>query len=333
VSKIQGFVRLLIAVAFFFPNDAIAQRTTNEDYVTAAASVAGFCVSQEAHVDRFGEVYPDLKPRLDAALLLFNMRFHNVCDRANSTVLELFGPEKFQEFLTKMLDMVEPMLEQAIGSREVVEAFIDEVHQRSLGQGMNDEILVPLLAVRFSDEPHREITSGFTARFDGTGHSKSKGISFQLQVPYSWQAREGERPNIVQKWTRLSPNGYAGILIQVRDLEGYTPTEAEVRSIYTETDASEFLPASARYIAHDFFTIERQPAIWIDHVITEARLGMEFTVRGRMYMIFFDGRAIMFQGSSGNPADPDAILEEYFRRTVPVCNQVVNSLVLPEVYK
>jgi|GEM_PF-5660111 len=327
-------MRSLIALAFLFPSDAIAQRPTNEDYVAATARVAGFCASQETHIKRFGEAYPDLKTRLDAALLFFNVRFHNVCKRANSTTLELFGPEKLQEFLTMVLEMVEPTLEQAIRSREAVEAFIIEVNQRSLGQGMSDEILVPLLAVRFSNDPHREMTSGFTARFDGTGHSKSKDISFQLQVPYSWRAQEGERPNIIQKWTRLSPDGYAQILVQIRDdLQGYTPTEAEIRSIFTEDFASELLPARARYISHEFFTIERQPAVWIDHDVTEERLGVEFAARSQIYMIFFDGRAISFQCFSGNPSNPNAILEDHFQRTVPVCNQVVNSLVLPEVYK
>lgn len=41
----------------------------------------------------------------------------------------------------------------------------------------------------------------FNSKFDTKNHPKAKGVWATVRYPIGWQSKEGERPNIVQKFT------------------------------------------------------------------------------------------------------------------------------------
>ena len=51
--------------------------------------------------------------------------------------------------------------------------------------------------------------------YKSKGHSKAKGLNFQIKTPLGFEQKEADRPNIVQKWTK----GNATFMVMVKNLD------------------------------------------------------------------------------------------------------------------
>lgn len=71
-------------------------------------------------------------------------------------------------------------------------------------------------------------------KFDSKNHPKAKGLWVTVRYPKGWQAKEGERPNIVQKFTADYKGLYVMLALQITDAGA--PVEKEC----AETSATEF---------------------------------------------------------------------------------------------
>ena len=68
----------------------------------------------------------------------------------------------------------------------------------------------------------------FNAKFDSKNHPKAKNAWVVVKYPSSWQAREAERPNIVQKFTGDYKDVYTVLMLQVMDMK--TPVENDCKN-------------------------------------------------------------------------------------------------------
>ena len=64
----------------------------------------------------------------------------------------------------------------------------------------------------------------------------------------------------------------------------------------------------------------------------QERAGVKFYQDVLMYQIFFRGKAVGLQCIAGGPEDEKPTINEAFKRIRPLCQQVLNSLVLPQAY-
>jgi hypothetical protein len=71
-------------------------------------------------------------------------------------------------------------------------------------------------------------------KFDSKNHPKAKGLWVTVRYPKGWQAKEGERPNIVQKFTADYKGLFVMLALQITDAGA--PVEKEC----AETSASVF---------------------------------------------------------------------------------------------
>ena len=72
------------------------------------------------------------------------------------------------------------------------------------------------------------------SKFDTKNHPKAKGVWATVRYPTEWQPKEGERPNIVQKFS----GDYKGlfVMLAIQIMDAGAPVEKECR----ETSAIEF---------------------------------------------------------------------------------------------
>ena len=64
-----------------------------------------------------------------------------------------------------------------------------------------------------------QFTKGFTKVFKTENHPKAKGLDLQINVPISWYAREGKRPNVVQFFNNQNDFGDASLAFLIKDIE------------------------------------------------------------------------------------------------------------------
>ena len=69
---------------------------------------------------------------------------------------------------------------------------------------------------RYIRSPTAEFSDGYRQRYESAGTGKAKGVAFNLQVPISWKAMEGNRPNVVAKFVSENGRGLEFFVVLIR---------------------------------------------------------------------------------------------------------------------
>jgi len=175
----------------------------------------------------------------------------------------------------------------------------------------------------------------FTSKFDSRNHVKAKGVWLTVRYPTGWTAKEGERPNIVQKFVGDYQGLFVTLMLQVRGAGG--GVESECRS----TSANEFAQSMSdgnenmRVYAVKKTTHENKPAFMYDIELKLERAGMRSTLSHRVMSICYKDK---FISTWCSPALINTAQQTMgsgaaeLNRTAPICQQFFNSLVLMDQY-
>jgi hypothetical protein len=174
---------------------------------------------------------------------------------------------------------------------------------------------------------------GTAPKFSTKGHPKSKGAVFTIRYPPSWEAKEGDRPNIVQKFTTRFDGGGVAALILTRSVPPGEPfTKADVRAALSHEGLREFLPDNTLLYNLKSTKIEGEPAGLIELTMVEERAGITASLQ-TMMLVFFQGRTmvcVQFHVTAPSPA-PD--LPKRFEEFRPLFNMMMNSIVFDDKWK
>ena len=180
--------------------------------------------------------------------------------------------------------------------------------------------------------PVGEFADGFRQRYQTDGTGKAQSIKLKLQLPRSWTAKDGERPHIVRKWISLNGTGLEMIHLDIRDGEGYAPTKKEMEDFVKSGEVKESIADGATYVASGNFSLEKQTGFWVHMTTAVERAGTKVYQESVMYQLFFQGKAIGIMCTAGGTDAEKTKTNEGFKRMKPLCQQVVNSLVLLQAY-
>lgn len=171
-----------------------------------------------------------------------------------------------------------------------------------------------------------------TSKYDTRNHPKAKGVWMTVRYPQMWQAKEGERPNIVQKFVGTY-EGVDGILmLQVK------ATEADIENQCKEMSPKDWKEAfeepnaniqNVRLINH-----ENQPGIIFDVVQSQERAGLTGQAYNRVMNICYKKNMIMaWCGTYEVNSRSSKKVREDMNTLAPLCQQYFNSVVLMDKYK
>lgn len=210
-------------------------------------------------------------------------------------------------------------------------AFLDKVVGRGDGD-IESPVLEYLLAVKYSGNPAAEYTDGFKSRFSTQGHPKAQGVVINMQLPKSWVGEEAERPHIVRKWRSANGTGYELIMLLVNDAGGYSPTDEEMKTFISSGEVKSVVPATGKYESSGVFHLEGLPGFWVEYTDSQERAGKSVYQKIRMNNFFLNGKSINLMCQiPGIPQDSKSI-NESFKKLIPLCSQVLNSIVIPSRY-
>jgi hypothetical protein len=303
----------------------------NTTAVKGTAQAYGFVLGQEYSLARVAREFPDMAVSVELARAQFGSSFPNIKQKLESQLKEKFGEKGFEELASTMQTKLQGTLSKQKITREIAAQFFDQVKGRSKGE-IDSPVLEYMLYVNYMANPAGEFSDGFRQRFQTDGTGKAQSIKLKLQLPRSWTAKEGERPHIVQKWTSLNGAGLEMIHLDIRDGEGYAPTKKEMEYFVKSGEVKEVIAEGATYVASGNFSLEKQNGYWVQMIAPIERAGIKFYQEAVLYQFFFRGKAIGISCTAGGPDEEKEKTSEAFKRIRPLCQQVVNSLVLLQAY-
>lgn len=175
---------------------------------------------------------------------------------------------------------------------------------------------------------------GTAPKFTTKEHPKAKGVVFTIKYPPSWAAKEGERPNIVQKFVSKSGSGHGMAMILTKSIPPNERfTQADVRAALSPEGLKDFLPEGAILLKVKTTKIEGEPAGLIEYSMRMERAGAEADFQ-YMTLIFFQGRTIVsVQFSIGALSSDSGDLPSRFEKVRPIFNLIMNSIVFDDKWK
>jgi hypothetical protein len=168
------------------------------------------------------------------------------------------------------------------------------------------------------------------AKFDTKNHPKAKGVWATVRYPAAWQPKEGERPNIVQKFSGDYKDLFVMLAIQIMDAGG--PVEKECK----DTSAVQFGKDMSEGDNQKVITIkkgnhENKPAYFYDLESKIERVGVTSTTRHRVMSVCYKN-TIVSAWCSPMKIDIEKqslfTTQQHLNDVNPLCFQFFNSLVL-----
>ncbi|MBS0497619.1 MAG: hypothetical protein JST38_03880 [Bacteroidetes bacterium] len=324
----RWFLCLLVVTGFPVTSFAINLNPTS---VKGVAQAYGFILGQEYSLARIANEFPELLGDVDLARAQFDLTFPDIKTKLETQLKKAMGEKPFQEAAANLQEKIRETIEHQKISREIAANFLEQFQGRSKGE-IESPIIEYLLAVKYTANPVGEFADGFRQRYQTDGMGKSQGINLHLQLPRSWVKTDGERPHIVQKWVSENGTGLEMILLDIRDGRGYNPTKKEMKDFVRSGEVKDTVPNDSKYIDSGNFTLEQQTGYWLQIATPLERAGMKMYQDTLIYQFFFHGKAIGVFCQAGGPENKKPKINEAFKRIRPLCQQVLNSLVLTQAY-
>lgn len=324
---------IAIAIALFSHiQQAAAALNHNQTSIKAISKAYGFILGQEFSLARVERTYPDAAMQVELARVTFNSAFPDIKKKLEAELTAALTAPKFKELRAGMDSKIRPMLTKQQLTPQLAQQFLEQVKERAKGEEMEPDVLRYLLVIRYANNPVAEFGDGFRQRFRTDGSGKSQGIRLVLQLPRSWIAKDGERPHIVQKWTSEGGTGSSMIMLDIRDAQGFNPDRKEMERFVKSGEVREIVPEGGTMHDSGTFTMEKRTGYWIDMSMEFERAGFRMYERGSIHQLFINGKAVGLMCMSYAKEDEPQQADAAAKLNKPICQQVLNSLVLEQAY-
>lgn len=157
-------------------------------------------------------------------------------------------------------------------------------------------------------------------------HPKAKEVNLKLKVPVGWDVKEGDRPNIVKKFTNEG-NTY---LILIQDNVTFF-SRKQIREALQEDnfvkdfvqEASSFLK-NLQVIDQSIVTIDTYPTVQFKVKGKMERSGLTFPIIMKCWVVFYEDKIIFLQAIGVDNSE--------FRALELLYTLITNSVIFPEQY-
>jgi len=327
----RWLLAMILAAACGAP-PALAALNYNSRSISGLSKAYGFVLGQEYSLARVESTFPALRIQVEVARLAFGSGFPNIKQGLEKELSNALGDTKLKQLQADITKKLKGLLSKQTTTLESSQQFLDLVRARGKGREIESDVLSYLLAVKYAHNPAGEFLDGFRQRYRTDGVGKSQGVKLVLQLPYSWRGKEAERPHIVQTWVSEGGTGLSNMMLSVQDAQGYASTRRELDQFVKSGEIREAVPDGAKYLDGGAFSQEKSAGYWMEMTMPQERAGIKMYMRGFMYLLFFRGKGISVMCMAGGPEQNRALADVESVKLKPLCQQVMNSLVLEQAY-
>lgn len=296
----------------------------------------GFYLGQDYSLSEISKKYPSMSGLAIIAEKEFSATFNSSIDGMDALMSKHAKTE-----WEKIKDQLANQIANSINIGQITESqarqFIELVRQRAKGD-IESPIIETLLLFKsgYEKHPEREFLDSYKYKYRTNGTGKAKGVAFSIETPKTWAAKEGNRPNIVQKFVSENGRGFELLLVLIKEAPlapNETITEKDVAEILNPTHIKDFLPGSAEYVASGKMTLENLPGFWVHFKMNMSRVRSSIGMEAIMYTIFYKNKMIQIQGQVTTSANGESMDRGGVKKYEKLFDLMANSFVIANMYK
>lgn len=323
---------ILYALAVFCMAAGKADTYHEDKLIEDAAKAFAFYHSQSLVLEKIKKTYPNLASDATLSLLQFDESFAGSVKRIEVALKAKLG-EHWKQFVAGLRNQTAPDYSEA-----QAEQFVEGVRRRAEGE-LPREILVPLLVFNeeYSKWPLKEIVQGYSTQHTIEGGSSAKGLTFSIDMPTSWAAKEGIRPNIATKLVSHDGRGIITLTILVLN----DPELKGLSDVDFHSASNHELKSMAENMVPAHFEVKRADAVVIDQItgismiaqFSERSLADTITAETIVVSLFWDDYTIQIMGSVPIAVNGKALNVGGLTRWEALLRRMIRSFVLHNQYQ
>jgi len=172
--------------------------------------------------------------------------------------------------------------------------------------------------------------NGEVSVYNSKGHTKAKGLEFSINYLTSWDKQEGNRPHIVQKFTKEIGTMRIEYLVSIGLNEGEKLTDREILETYN--NPNELIPKEATLISSNpSLKIDGEPACLLEYKITrtaqQTAAEMPIEVYSYLYLIVYNNYTITIVFSVAGIPNGSKV-KEIYNDYKPFFRLIANSFII-----
>lgn len=296
----------------------------------------GFYLGQNYSLSEISKKYPSLSGLALIAEKEFSATFKSSIEGMDALMAK-YAESEWKKIKKQLTNQIASSINIEKISEIQARQFVELVRKRAKGN-IDSPVIETLLLFKFGYEnnPEREFLDGYKYKYSTNGVGKAKGVAFSIESPKTWVAKEGNRPNIAQKFVSENGRGLELLLILIKEMPlqpGEKITEKDISEILNPKDIQDFIPDGGVYLNSGKLTLENLPGFWVHFKMDGARVRNTVGMETIMYAIFYKNKMIQIQGGvmtsiNGEPADRGG-LKKYEK----LFDLMANSFVIFNMYK
>lgn len=296
----------------------------------------GFCLGQDYSLSKISKKYPHMSGLALVAEKEFSATF-----KSSIEGMDVLMSKHAKTEWDKIKGQLTNQIADSINIEQITESqalqFIELVRQRAKGN-IESPVIETLLLFKsgYEKHPEREFLDGYKYKYITNGTGKAKGVAFSIEAPKTWAAKEGNRPNIVQKFVSENGRGLELLLVFIKEMPlppGEIITAKDVAEILNPIDIKDFLPGGAEYITSGKLTVENLPGFWVHFKMNGSRVRNSIGIETIMYTIFYKNKMIQIQGQVTTSVNGKPIERGGLKQYGKLFDLMVNSFVVASMYK
>ncbi|MGI1946757.1 hypothetical protein [Shewanella glacialipiscicola] len=327
---------LMLLVLIVSPLNAYAEIKLSNALAKDIGQAYGFYLGQNYSLSEISKKYPSLSGLALIAEKEFSATFKSSIEGMDALMAK-YAKSEWNKIKKQLTSQIASSINIEQISETQARQFVELVRERAKGN-IDSPVIETLLLFKsgYEHNPEREFLDGYKYMYSTNGVGKAKGVAFSIESPKTWVAKEGNRPNIVQKFVSENGRGLELLLILIKEVPlqpGETITEKDVLEILNPKDIQDFIPDGGVYLNSGKLTLENLPGFWVHFKMDMARVRNTVGMETIMYTIFYKNKMIQIQGQvmtsiNGEPAERGG-LKKYEK----LFDLMANSFVITSMYK
>lgn len=327
---------LLLLVLMVSPLNAYAEIKLSNPLAKDIGQAYGFYLGQNYFLSEISKKYPSLSGLALIAEKEFSATFKSSIDGMDALMAK-YAKSEWNKIKAQLTTQIASSINIEQISETQARQFVEQVRERAKGN-IESPVIETMLLFKsgYEKNPEREFLDGYKFKYSTNGAGKAKGVAFSIESPKTWVAKEGNRPNIVQKFVSENGRGLEFLLILIKEIPlqpGEKITEKDISEILNPKDIQDFIPDGGVYLNSGKLTLENLPGFWVHFKMDMARMRNTVGMETIMYTIFYKNKMIQIHGQvvssiNGEPAERGG-LKKYEK----LFDLMANSFVISSMYK
>ena len=286
----------LLFLIIILPSNLLAEIKLDKKLIMDISRTYGYTLGQNYSLDKIVKKYPSLRNDIFIARNEFQLVFGSSVKNMKSLMTKE-GKGRWSTLDKQMQNDVFKFSKTIDMDKTTSIQFIEEVKQRAKGY-IEEPVLQTLLLFKngYEEHPSREFLDGFRYKYKNNGVGKSKGVIFSIEVPKTWTAKDGNRPNVVQKFVNHEGASLGILILNIPLQPNEVVGKEEIDYMLTEEGTNTLLPPNYVLVNKGNLTLENLNGLWVQYELEMSRVRVSMKIAVIMYMIVYQDKMIQIQG-------------------------------------